>query len=494
MNKKGKTGENIKTSFAFNMVYQVVNTAAPLLLTPKLSRVFGVEGQGIKSYTFSIVYYFAIFGLLGLDMYGQRQVAIERDDPEKRNRTFWTVSAAKVGLCSISTLLFLIAIQFRFIAHTDFEKAVFYCWTVYLIREMINPAFFLQGMGNYKVLSVLGILSQIAYVVCSFVFINTKEQLPLYVLLFTGIPLAVSLYYYKILAGMIQKPKTSVSDMTQAIKSSIVYFIPTVAAAVYSMVDKTMLGWFDTSKMSTGLYEAAEKLVKVALAFSTASFTIMRTRMTYLHANTDKETCKASERNFIALSMLLCWPIMVGIIGISRDFVPVFFGPGFEPVVDLSYVFVSVVPCLTISGLLQAIYIIPHGLQKSMDIYYGIIVSVNIVMNLLLIHFFGTVGAIVASVFSEMLLAVLLLLKARRDIGIRYIATVSVKYLIASLMMLAGMLAISRFVPMNSILKLIIEFAAGVAIYFAGCIVLRDSFVCGFAKRLIQRLRKKTAE
>lgn len=494
MRKKGKTEENIKTSFAFNMVYQVVNTVAPLLLTPKLSRVFGVEGQGIKSYTFSIVYYFAIFGLLGLDMYGQRQIAIERDDPEARNRTFWTVTTAKVGLCSISILLFIISIQFRFIAHTDFEKAVFYCWTVYLVREMINPAFFLQGMGNYKVLSMLGILSQIAYVVCSFIFINTKEQLPLYVLLFTGIPLAVSLYYYKTLVGMIQKPRSSVSDIGSAVKSSIVYFVPTVAAAVYSMVDKTMLGWFDTSKMSTGLYEAAEKLVKVALAFSTASFTIMRTRMTYLHANTDKDTCKISERNFIAFSMLLCWPIMIGIIGISKDFVPVFFGPGFEPVVELSYVFVTVVPCLTISGLLQAIYIIPYGLQKSMDIYYVIIVSVNIAMNLLLIHFFGTVGAIVASVFSEMLLAVLLLVKARRDIGIRYIATVSVKYLVASLLMLAGILAISRFVTMNSILKLFVEFVVGVVIYFVGCIVLRDSFVCGFVKRLLQRFWQNAVE
>lgn len=481
-------GRERKADFLYNLIYQAIMTASPLVLTPKLSRVFGVEYQGIKSYTFSIVYYFAIFGLLGLDMYGQRQIAIERDDINSRNNSFWNVTLAKVLLSCVSTVVYLIVIQSEYVSRTGFEKVVFYCWVLYLLREMINPAFFLQGMGLYKVLSLLGILSQISYLFCSFVFINSKEDLPLYVIFYSGIPLLISLYYYKTVIKYIKHPFFSFSGSVNSIRKSIVYFVPTVAAAVYSMVDKTMLGFFDTSKMSTGLYEASEKMVKVALAISTASFTIIRTRMTYLHANSDKDTFSDSVNKYSSFTMMLCWPILFGIIGIANDFVPVFFGPGYEDVIPLSYFFVAVIPCLTISGLLQAIFIIPYGLQKSMDIYYGIIVCINVVMNCILIPHFGTVGAVIASVIAELLLAVVLLVKAKKEINIKHVFTCSIKYIIASFVMLIVILFVSNNYNNNSITKLIIEFLAAVATYFVVCLLLHDSFLLSQMKTVIKKI------
>ena len=190
---------------------------------------------------------------------------------------------------------------------------------------------------------------------------------------FAGIPLLISLCYFPVVFKHTKYVKPQKEEMIKSVKESLVYFIPTIATAIYSMIDKTMLGFFDPTKVSTGLYESAEKLVKVALAFSTASYTIVRTKMSNLYAKQNKELYNRYCSLFISVSMFLCWPIMFGIIGISRDFVPVFFGPGFDEVVGLSYIFSAVIPCLTISGLLQAIYIFPYGLQKTMDLYYVII-------------------------------------------------------------------------------------------------------------------------
>ena len=257
------------------------------------------------------------------------------------------------------------------------------------------------------------------------------------------------------------------------------------------MVDKTMLGALDTTKISAGLYESTEKLVKVALAFSTSSFTIMRTRMSYLFGKKDSKEYSRYSKIFISLSMMLCWPIMFGIIGISKDFVPIFFGPGFEQVIPLSYLFSLVVPCLTISGLLQAIYIFPFGLQKTMDYYYLIIVTVNVIMNLILIYFWGTAGAIISSVSAELLLAVILIIKSRKDIDVKYIFECSIKYLIASAVMLICLKVISNNFHLSIIPKLLIEFSCAVICYFMICVLLCDQFVLNQAKRVIKDIANR---
>ena len=164
--------ESLKSNFIFNLIYQVVVVLTPLVLTPKLSRIFQADYLGVKSYTFTIVYYFAVFGLLGLDMLGQRKIAIVKDDPEKRNKFFSTIFFTRFILVFLSSLLF-VGYIFLF-SSSGFERTIFLCWLIYLVREMINPIWFLQGIEKYKILSILNILSQIIYVVFTFVFIKSK--------------------------------------------------------------------------------------------------------------------------------------------------------------------------------------------------------------------------------------------------------------------------------------------------------------------------------
>lgn len=483
-----KKEDNLSVNFIFNIIYQAVNVLSPLIVTPKLARVFGVDYLGVKSYTFSIVYYFAIFGVLGLDSYGQRRIAVEKDDFDKRSRVFWSIYISRFSLVLLSIIIYIVYISL--FSNSQFEKIIFLCWGIYLVREMINPVWFLQGLDKYRFLSIWGIVSQVMYVVCTYLFINEKEQLPQYVIIFTVIPLVVSLCYFPTVFKYVRIVKISIHEMFDAIKESIVYFIPTIATAIYSMVDKTMLGWFDKEKISTGLYEATEKLVKVALAVTTSSFTIMRTKMSYLFGKKDNKMYREYSKSFIHFTMFLCWPIMFGIMGISKDFVPVFFGNGYDEVVFLSYIFSLVVPCLTISGLMQAIYIFPYGLQKMMDKYYVIIVAVNIVMNIILIGLFGTMGAIISSIFAEFLLATILVYKARKEIEVKYLLICSIKFIISSIVMWGVICMISCFMQIEIRYKLVLEFVCALFVYFMFCFLLNDSLVRMYIKKILNYVLK----
>ena len=80
--------KSLKKNFLYNIVYQILILIIPLVTVPYVSRIIGPKGIGIYSYTYSIVYYFMIFAMLGLNNYGNRSIAKVRDDKEKLSKTF----------------------------------------------------------------------------------------------------------------------------------------------------------------------------------------------------------------------------------------------------------------------------------------------------------------------------------------------------------------------------------------------------------------------
>lgn len=52
----------------------------PLITVSYISKRLGVDNVGIYSYTYSIVYMFMLVGMLGINNYGNREIAKVRDN------------------------------------------------------------------------------------------------------------------------------------------------------------------------------------------------------------------------------------------------------------------------------------------------------------------------------------------------------------------------------------------------------------------------------
>ena len=78
--------KSIAKNYIYNLAYQLLTILLPLITTPYLSRVLGVEPIGIYGYTSSIVTYFILFGSLGVAMYGQREIAYVQDNKTKKKK------------------------------------------------------------------------------------------------------------------------------------------------------------------------------------------------------------------------------------------------------------------------------------------------------------------------------------------------------------------------------------------------------------------------
>ncbi|MFR2768706.1 MAG: oligosaccharide flippase family protein [Thomasclavelia sp.] len=67
----------------YNAFYNVLALLLPLITTPYISRVMGAKNIGIYSYSYSIVFYFGLFILLGLNNYGNRTIAQVRGNKKR---------------------------------------------------------------------------------------------------------------------------------------------------------------------------------------------------------------------------------------------------------------------------------------------------------------------------------------------------------------------------------------------------------------------------
>ena len=101
MNKK----TNVKKNYIYNTLYQIVAMLIPVVTAPYLARVFGPDGVGITSYTSAISSIFILIATFGTASYGQREIAMMRDDRKKASQTFWEIELLNIIITLVCLLM-----------------------------------------------------------------------------------------------------------------------------------------------------------------------------------------------------------------------------------------------------------------------------------------------------------------------------------------------------------------------------------------------------
>ena len=96
----------LKKNFIYNTIYQIFTLILPMITVPYISRVLGPEGVGVYSYTNAYAQYFILLGMVGISLYGNRQIAYTKNDKEKMSKEFWNIYALQVMTTTLSLILY----------------------------------------------------------------------------------------------------------------------------------------------------------------------------------------------------------------------------------------------------------------------------------------------------------------------------------------------------------------------------------------------------
>ena len=474
--------KDIKLNYIYSAAYQVLLLIMPLILAPYLSRVLEPDGIGTASYVESIVAYFTLFATMGISTYGQREISYVQDDAEKRSLVFW--NAKILGFCTsaAATLIYM-----AFALMQKELSTLYLLLTMNLVAVFFDITWFFQGMEEFGKTVMRNAIIRLLQIIYIFLFVKTKEDLPLYVLglgLFTALG-NLSLWAY--LLRYIKKVDIHALRPFQDIKVVWSLFIPTIAIQIYTVLDKTMIGLITGNSFENGYYEQAIRVSKMLLSVVTALGTVMVPRVGNLFGKNEIFEVRRLMYRSYRFVWFLGIPLCFGLIMVAENFVPWFFGPGYDKVIPLLRILSLLILAIGINNVTGVQYFIPTKRQSLFTLTVIIGACTNFTLNMVLIRYFQSVGAAVASVAAETAIAVTQLVLIRKELSSGKRLSEGVHYYIAGAVMVLILWPVCRWLSPSALHTAMIV-ACGAAVYFLTLLVERDEFFLSNVKSVLKKL------
>lgn len=461
---------SIKKNFILKILYELLAIATPLITAPYVSRILGADGVGIYSYAQSCMTYFTMFAVLGTNNYGMREIARCRNNKEEYSKKFWEIELLTVCTSAICIIAWLVLTVF-----SGSYKPYFIALIPMIFASMFDISWFYTGHERVGYTVFWNAVCKIAGLICIFTFIKTRNDLVLYIFLNSMILMLGNLSMWIFLPKMLMKIDTRTLNIRHHFKETLVYFIPTIATSIYTVLDKTLIGIITNDSYQNGYYEQATKIINVTKTVCFFALnSVMGARISFLFAEDKIDEIKIRTKNSLSLIMFLSFGAMFGIITIANEFVPLFFGKGYDPVVNLLILMSPLIPIIGISNCIGTHYYAPIGKTKIAS-YYMIVGSVcNLVLNIAMIPKLGATGAVIGSIGAELIITILFVHFDDDYVTWKDLLSTSWKKLMAGLLMLMGLIITTQITSSTGIVALIIKTVIGYTIYLTTLFLLKD--------------------
>ena len=258
------------------------------------------------------------------------------------------------------------------------------------------------------------------------------------------------------------------------IKDTLIFFIPTIAASVYSVLDKSVINWITHSETENGYYEQAWKILMIFDSLIQALATVSAPRMANLYANGKMDEVRERTNYSFQFMMFFAFPCSFGMTAIASRFVPIFFGAGYEGTISILYVFTPLVVIQGMSVYIDGLYLVPTGKRLQSAIIVCIGSALNFGLNIIMVLKLSALGAAVATLITETFITTAMMFLGREIIDWKHFWINFSKYCLISAVMAMSLAIINYIIMPNNLLGLILDVIIGIAIYVGICAATKD--------------------
>lgn len=482
-----KKSPSLKVNIVLNMVYQVLSVITPFITTPYVSRVLQADGIGINSYTTSLLTFFMLFAALGTGNYGKRIIAGLRNDKKLYSKAFWEIELITVFTTTVC-LIFWIIFSLNYLMYRPYMLVL----SGTLLATLFDISWLYGGLEKFQYTIVVNSIFKVTSVICIFVFVNTKDDILTYTAIMSMSTFLGSASMWLFLPEFIELTPVDFKSLRNHFKATMIYFGPTIATSIYTVLDKTMIGLITENNLENGYYEQATKIINIikSVCFDAVNG-VMMSRASFLFSqHRDKELLVIRDTTYHIVSLLSVGACF-GIIGVAKAFVPVFFGEGYIPVVSLLSILAIVVIIIGIGSVANTIYYIAGGNIKQATRLILVGSIINLILNLLLIPTFSSIGAAVATLIAETVIMFLFINGTKGFIKWADLVGIYWKKMASGLSILLCIFGFDKLLcNSNNFIVLMIEVISGSIIYFVMLLTLRDPSILILNKLIGKNLRR----
>jgi len=388
---------SIKKNFLYSSILTLSQYMIGLIIFPYISRVLGVSNTGTVSFVDNTINYFVLFSTLGITTIGVREIARYRNNQEKLNLVF----SSLLSMFLISTILVLVfyIIAVLYVPKLHIYKELFYIGTAKLIFTVFLIEWFYRGSENFKYITIRNIAIKILYACAIFIFVKGKEDYVIYFLLTTGV-VAINAIINILYARHFVKFSFTGITLKPYFKQSIFLGSRSILTSMYTTFNVMYLGFVSDTRQ-VGYYWAALSLYAIVLGFFSAFTGVMMPRMSsLLSQGNENEFKKMIDKSFNIISTI-CFPLIIGSIVLAPQLINILAGSEYTGAIIPMQIIMLLVLVVGVAQILAVQVLMP--LHKDKLIFTASIIgaSVGVILNLLLVKKYGSIGTAIVLFVSE---------------------------------------------------------------------------------------------
>ena len=460
----------ILRNYIYNALYQLIRIILPFILVPYTLSHIGTRTLGIYDYAGSIMNWFILFGVLGINTYGNREIAKVRNDKGSLQTAFWEIFAMQV--CNV---LIAMALFYVWIALFVHENVFYYQLTgLTMIASALDISWFFFGVEDFKKASIRNILVKCLGVALIFLMVKSPSDLWIYILINVGSELFGQAVLFLQLRQYVGFEKISLKNAYRHhFKATFQLFIPTIAISVYTMLDTTMVGALYSEEHVT-LYKTSMNIIKMFLSLITAIGTVTMPRVTNVFYNDNDGEAKAEHliNSTMKFVNMLSWPMCFGMMAIATNFIA-WYTPEYPIIANLVRLGCPIIILISMSNVTGIQYMVPTGMfnQYTISIVSGSVI--NFICNMIMIPRHGATGAIVGSIVAEATVTCVQLVLVYRKSHLNFRQKSYALYISGSLLMYVIVNRLNYVLEVSATMTLL-QVLVGMVVYLAWLLIFRE--------------------
>ena len=455
------------TSLKGNIILNYLNTLTgilfPLITFPYATRILHPEGIGTIDFLNSIINYILLFSALGLPFYGVREIAKYRDNATLRQQKLIEIAGLNMLLAFIAYIVvFLLA---TFVPRITQNNTTFYILSLAIFFSVIGVQWFYQGIEDFKLITIRGILVRIVCALGLFIFVKTPQDLIPYAFIVVATSVGNNVINFLYLKKYIRFSTISWKTLNiyQHIKPSFKFFVMFIFISVFIYLNSVILGFLKGNE-SVGFYTAGFRIPYILKTVIASLGAVMLPRATNLLEKQEFEQFKSLTKKTYHFVFLFALPFSVALMLFSYIITITLCGKLF---INSVAVVLITTPTILIVGLSDVIgmhILLPKNKDNIMLKSIAIASFISLLLNFSLIPFFAEKGAAIATLLTETAILVFEIIWGYKYIPFKLFSKNIQLYIISTLIMLPFIL-ICLLIP-NYFISLSVALISGGFVYF----------------------------
>ncbi|MCI5773028.1 MAG: oligosaccharide flippase family protein [Erysipelotrichaceae bacterium] len=459
-------------NYIYSVLYQMLLVITPFITTPYLTRVMGLEVLSINTWTANLAQWFVLFGIMGVNIYGNREIARVRDNQADLTKTFWEIFTMQFISMIISSLVY---VGFLFLNNSDYFLYLA-LQGITLFSVALDITWFFYGVEDFKKASLRNMFVKLFGIALIFIFVKGPNDLVKFILINTLSGVLGQIIMWVQLRHYIGFCRVNLAGVMRHFKPNIGLFIPQIAISVYSVLDITMLGYLGPRLEEVNLYEQAQKFVKMFLFFITSIGSVMLPRVTNVFHKGNYEQVNAYLTKTLKFALYMSIPMICGIVGMIQNFIDWFLPVSYAPVGNMIIATSPIILFISLSNVFGTQFMVPTGDTKHYTISVVCAAILNFMINFTLIPYLGAYGAIIGSVAAEASVTIIQWFFVKDKIKITIGIKELLKIIISSLLIIVPVRYTGVWLGAN-ILSNLAQVVVGIVVYVAFLLMLKADFL-----------------